>query len=138
MLVYATTADLTAWPIEPLPTNADRLIRAASNLVREATMTDVYATDADGLPTDTAIADAMRDAVCAQVENWVALGVDPVAGPAGTGGVVTSTQLLSGSVQYATYAKQAEDRAAATTTLCADAVLELTAVGLTTTQPAGY
>jgi hypothetical protein len=139
VLVYATSSDLTNASVTlPADADVDDWLTAASGLVSEATLTDVYTVDGTGLPTDTTKAAAMRDAVIAQVKHWVKLGVDPIAGPAGTGGVVTSTALLSGNVQYATYAKQAEDRAAATVALSASAVAQLRAAGLGMSQPGSY
>ena len=78
--VYATEQQLAEWSGQAAPDNATVLLRAASRLVDSALLTAVYATDVDGLPTDTKVAGALRDAVCAQAATWAALGVDPTTG----------------------------------------------------------
>lgn len=132
---YATEADLTTWLGEngqALPTGASATayLRHAQRVIRSATVADVYSVDTAGNATDPDVIAALRDATTAQVGAWVALGVDPVAGPAGTTGVVQSSSLLGGSVQYATYASQAEERANATVAISADALGILQAAGL--------
>lgn len=74
MPVYATPEQLTAWTGQPAPTDADRLLRRASEDVDSALLTAVYCTDAQGMPTDTAIITALADATCAQVEWWQETG----------------------------------------------------------------
>ena len=78
--VYATEADLAAYgaPIGVvLPTGADavRQLKRASELVDLAIITAVYDTDTvTGLPTATAVTEALRDATCAQVAYWAETG----------------------------------------------------------------
>jgi hypothetical protein len=132
---YATEGDLSAWLTDnglalPGGVSAVAYLRHAERIVRRATICDLYDTASDGTPTSTTVANALRDATCAQVGHWISLGVDPAAGPAGTTGVVQSSSMLSGSVQYATYASQAEERAAATVSLSEDALGILQAAGL--------
>lgn len=133
MLVYATESDLTEgeWVDTP-PANAKRLLRSASVLVTDATVTATYATDGDGTPTGTA-REAMRDATCAQVASWVALGIDPAKGKADDSGKTVAAKSIRGaSVQYAVYASTAEARQAAATTLADEALRILRGAGLIT------
>lgn len=75
MIVYATETDLTSadppWVADP-PASTDVLLRWASIAVADACQRDLYV-DA---PSPDAAA-VLRDATCAQVAAWVALGVDP-------------------------------------------------------------
>jgi hypothetical protein len=77
LTIYATTADLTTsdpqW-VATLPDNADTLLRSASLLVSRACVRNPYGDDPTG-----GTADALRDATCAQVATWVALGINPAA-----------------------------------------------------------
>lgn len=137
-MAYATEDDLAAWLDDnglelPDAWSATAVLRHAERVVRRATVCDVYDVDGQGVATAGAVRAALRDATCAQVAHWAALGVDPVAGPAGTTGVVQSSSMLSGSVQFATYASQAEERASATVTLSEDALGILEAAGLGST-----
>ena len=135
MLVHATASDLTAWTGTTAPANATALLRSASLLVDEATVTAVYATDDTGKATDTTVLGALRDATCAQAAAWAALGVDPVAGPAQQGATPVSSKTLgSGSVSYDTSAAASVTvqtaRARAVTELADDARRILAAAGL--------
>jgi hypothetical protein len=81
---YATSADLTAWlPDGTVVADAERLLRRASELVDDVVRRP-YGTDDSGIPTDADIAEALRDACCAQVEQWLEVGeandVDGLAG----------------------------------------------------------
>jgi len=66
MRQYATAADYAAWL--PGGTATDRELGLASLVVDGALAGVVYLTDDTGLPTDPAVAAALRDAVCAVVE----------------------------------------------------------------------
>ena len=89
---YATTAELAAWLGTDAPADAERLLRRASELL-DATVCVAYAVDAaTGLPADSDAAEALCDAACAQVEQWVEVGeahdIDGVAGtPVRIGGL---------------------------------------------------
>ncbi|MFF9284865.1 head-tail connector protein [Streptomyces griseosporeus] len=74
--VYATPADLAAWTGQPAPPDAERLLGRASEDIDRALLTAVYDTGADGMPTETDVRDALRDATCAQVEYQQATGDD--------------------------------------------------------------
>lgn len=75
MLIFATDTDLTdpdpPW-LGTVPDNAPTLLRYASIDVAKACQISLY----DPAPTGQT-ADVLRDATCAQVASWVALGVDP-------------------------------------------------------------
>lgn len=64
--------------------DVDRLLARATELVDDHCF-GAFAVDSDtNLPTDTDVADALRDATCAQVEFWVEVGEEhDVAGVAG-------------------------------------------------------
>lgn len=121
MLPYATLTQLDAWMSDTSPVNAESLLRSASILVRRATLTAVYTT----APTE-----ALADATCAQVAAWSALGIDPAKGAADSGKAIAQKSIGSGSIQYAVYAKTAEARADAATSLCQESLLILAAAGL--------
>lgn len=135
---YATTEELSNWLGNELPANADRLLRYANALVRRATLTAVYETDLDGSPADAAIAQALRDATTAQVEVWLSLSIDPVAGAADGGRVVASKALGPANIQYATYAATAEARARAARRLCDLSYSILLDAGLVGESPVIY
>ncbi|MGE9695919.1 hypothetical protein [Streptomyces sp. CH6] len=74
--VYATPDQLAAWTGEAAPADAERLLARASEDVDDALLSAIYATDAEGRPTDPAVAAALADATCAQVEYQLATGDD--------------------------------------------------------------
>ena len=75
---YATTSDLSEFvgvAEGELPPDTDRLLKRASTLID--TIPTLIAFDIDdttGIPTDGDVADAMKEAVCAQVEFWFEIG----------------------------------------------------------------
>ncbi len=77
-LVYATRADLEAYApagvTVPADPEASRLLARASERIGVATRSAVYHVDSGGMPTDSAVADAMRDATCALVVHWLTTG----------------------------------------------------------------
>lgn len=82
--VYATAVELGAYLDDEaaVPADADRQLLRASEVVDEALLTATYTVDTDGLPTDSAVIAALRDATCAQVEFWLAGDEeDDIAGP---------------------------------------------------------
>jgi len=81
---YATSTDLTAYTGAPAPADADRQLQRASDLV-DSVVCATFSVDGAGLPTLPAILAALRDATCAQVEQWSEVGeVNAVDGLAGT------------------------------------------------------
>lgn len=79
MRPLATSADLSAWlpgdgSVEvPTGPAADRLIARASEVIAEH-VTAGWALDALGDPADPDVKEALRDATCAQVEQWLEVG----------------------------------------------------------------
>lgn len=118
MLVYANRDALEAWTGEPAPDNWEQLIRRASVMVGVATRAARYEVTPAGLPADDDQAEAMRDAVCAQVNAWIVAGVDPT-GEALTAKVTTST--IDGATVALDVATEAADRQRIAGTLCSDA-----------------
>lgn len=73
--VYATAQDYATWTGAAAPDGIDAALRAASLLVEtEMLRTALYATDSDGLPAEEEVAEALRDAVCAQAQYARAQG----------------------------------------------------------------
>lgn len=78
--VYATLADLAAYaPAElqsELPTEpeATRLLTSASMTIYKATMTAIYATDSNSLPSQEPYITGFKRATCAQVVWWLETG----------------------------------------------------------------
>lgn len=74
---YATLAQLAGFVYDneastgQLPPDASRLLKRASELIQDHTVTAVYSTLADGTPRDSRIATAFQNATCAQVEYWL-------------------------------------------------------------------
>lgn len=132
-LAYADTDDLAQYTGEVAPAGAARLLREAAALVRFATRNDLYDVQPSGLPSDDDLREAMRDATCAQVEYWIAAGVDPVAGNPGGSSSVANVEVDGAKVQYSadpgeTAASAA--RAASITSLVGPAYAILRSVGL--------
>lgn len=71
---YATTAQLAEHLQAAPPPGAARLLRRATVEIDHMLRTAIYDVDDAGLPTDTAVAKALADAVCEQVEWWGELG----------------------------------------------------------------
>lgn len=103
-ILYATTADLAAWITpETVPDNGAALIRSASLLITEETQTAYYAASTStGLPTDTAVIAAFKDATCAQCAVWINLGVDPNLAGYDAKSPVKGSKILGGEVSYDT------------------------------------
>lgn len=131
MLVYATDEDLTDWTSQPAPDNADVLLRSASLLVGEATITARYKTDSDGYPSVKTVRGAFRDAVCAQAAAWAAAGIDPTTAGLDKGqGPVSAKSIGSASLSYAGAENTAASRVDAIYALVPDARRILAAEGL--------
>ena len=86
-MAYADIADLETYlaqsaPDAPSEAVATRMLARASELIDDHIRTAIYPHDTDGLPTESVHQDALRDAVCAQVEFWFAGDEeDDVLGP---------------------------------------------------------
>ncbi|MGD3112629.1 hypothetical protein, partial [Streptomyces sp. YGL11-2] len=87
--LYATPEQLAAYLGEPAPDGAERLLTRASEDVDSALLTAVYAVDEDGDALDARVRAALADAVCAQVEHWLATGDDGT----GAGGIWDSVSI---------------------------------------------
>jgi hypothetical protein len=135
--LFATTTDLTAWPgfANPASIDLDALVRAASLIVGQATVSAVYDVDDDGVATGTDEIDALRDATCAQAAALAANSVNPTAGVAGASGAVQASSIGSASVQYAVAADAGAQRQALLTQLTGEAAMILRGAGLTGGQP---
>lgn len=82
---YATLGQLAGY-LEvaegTLPPDASRLLKRASELVQDSTVTAFYRTDSEGNPTEDRTISAFQNAACAQVEFWLAGDEeDDIAGP---------------------------------------------------------
>lgn len=73
MLVYATVEELEEYLSADAPADAERLLKRASQLIATY-ITAPYRVDDDGMPTDVALIEELRDAVCAQIEYWMQTG----------------------------------------------------------------
>ncbi|MCX5362880.1 hypothetical protein OG864_29720 [Streptomyces sp. NBC_00124] len=80
--VYATSEDYVRFTGQTAPAGIERLLARASEDVDSALLTALYCTDAGGMPTEADVIDALRDAVCAQVEYQQETG-DTGTGAAG-------------------------------------------------------
>lgn len=133
MIVYADATDLDTW-VDGLDTERPvaPLLREASRRVGHACRNDLYKTQPDGTPDDDDLADAMRDAVCAQVEVWLAADVDPIAGAAGITPTKTVKTVDGVTIQYdaASATEVTKARAAVAVDLCDAALSILRAAGL--------
>ena len=97
--IYATEADLTAYTGQAAPDNVTVLLRDASQFL-DANVFRLcwYHVGDDGLPSDTEVAEAFSDAVCAQVQWWDELGDSIGAAGAGWGSVQIGRMQLARSV----------------------------------------
>lgn len=75
---YATTADYAEYLGVVPPAGVDLLLARATRLIDQAIMSAVYDVDDDGMPTDSAVRSALRDAVVEQAAYWVQTGEDGV------------------------------------------------------------
>ncbi|MDV6309910.1 head-tail connector protein [Gordonia amicalis] len=132
MLLYATTADVTTWVGEDPDVDVTPMIRKASILVGNACRNDLYDVDGAGKPSNPDLVEAMRDAVCAQVEFWVAAGVNPAKGAGSLALVKTEMTVDGATVKYDTtgVVAAAQEAAASIDSLTGDALAVLRAAGL--------
>jgi hypothetical protein len=74
--VYATPDDLAAYTGQPAPSDAAAQLTQASRFLDASLFSRswYYADDTTGLPTEDVVIEAFRDATCAQVTWWQALG----------------------------------------------------------------
>ncbi|GAA2825347.1 hypothetical protein RMN57_13240 [Kitasatospora sp. CM 4170] len=98
--VYANPDDLTAYTGQPAPADATRLLTRASQMLDSQVLRACWyvADPTTGMPTDSLVLAAFRDAACAQVEWWQELGDSTGAAGVGWGGVKIGSVDLSRSV----------------------------------------
>lgn len=69
--LYAAQSDFTQWDEGRLyETPSESILRRASGVVDGLTRHSVYEVDEDGYPTNADIADAFKEATCAQAAWW--------------------------------------------------------------------
>lgn len=101
--VYATPDDLAAYTGSSAPADAGALLAKASRFLDSAVFRLCwYQADGDGLPTNTLVSDAFRDAVCAQAAWWDELGDSTGAMGTGWGNVGIGSVQLGRSVTAVT------------------------------------
>ncbi|GFH36633.1 hypothetical protein [Streptomyces pacificus] len=95
---YATTTQLANYLGTAPPLDSARLLRQASVLLdTDFLLTAIYDVDTAGIPTDSEVAQAFADAVCAQVEFWGEVGEETdISGPL-EGVSIGSVQLQFGA-----------------------------------------
>lgn len=91
---YATADEYATWANNPGSTVSTVLLERATEIIDEVLIGAVYDVDDDGLPTDDAVAAALRDAVCAQAAHMLAVGDAD-----GSGTAVGWDSIAIGSVQ---------------------------------------
>lgn len=97
--VYATSSDYQTYTGQTPSADTDRLLLRASEFLDSQVLRACwYVVDNAGLPTDTVVAAAFRDATCAQVEWWGELGDSTGAAGAGWGSVEIGSVKLGRSV----------------------------------------
>lgn len=98
--VYATPADLADYTGTAAPAAAERLLRNASTMLESRVFRLCWfvADTTTGLPTNTIVAGAFRDAVCAQVAWWDEVGDSTGAAGVGWGSVEIGSVKLGRSV----------------------------------------
>ncbi|MGW0039828.1 hypothetical protein [Gordonia sp. NPDC003376] len=132
VLLHATEDDVNAWAGESLDANLTPLIRSASILVTAACRNDLYDLDASGKPADEDLADAMRDATCAQVVYWAKSGITPSGGAASITPAVTEVS-VDGATEKAdatVVAASAAEAVSSLSTLTSEAYQILRSAGL--------
>lgn len=113
MRLYATTEQLAGDPWNSEPDNAGSLLRSASLLIDSFLVQAVYPVDSFGAPSDSALTATLRDATCAQVVAWVALGINPVKGAADQPAATPIASKGLGSAQISYDRGSSQDRATA-------------------------
>lgn len=111
--MYATRTDLATWVgedspyFDAIPADPTRVLDRAWRRIR-ANVWGAFDVDDQGLATDPVIVQALNDAQCAQVEQWLEVGEEhDIAGlPADT---AVSSQGLSVSKQPSLLAPRARD-----------------------------
>lgn len=101
--VYATSADYQTYTGQTPPADINtRLARASRFLDSQVFRLCWYEVDEDGLPANAAVAEAFRDATCAQAEWGVDVGDTTGAAAVGWGSVEIGSVKLGRSVTTVT------------------------------------
>lgn len=127
MLIYANRDAVEKWTGQDAPDNWERLVKRASTMVGVATRMARYEVTPAGLPADDDQAEAMRDAVCAQVSVWDKSDIDPTA-PV-TEAWVSKTSMDGASFEY-DRATETSERTRVANTLCEESYDILRLAGL--------
>lgn len=94
--VYATAEQLADYTGQPAPADAvQQLTRASRFLDAHALNVCLYDTDDAGMPTAPEVLDALREAVCVQLQWWDDVGDSTGAMGAGWGAVALGPVSLS-------------------------------------------
>ncbi|TMU98095.1 hypothetical protein [Streptomyces sp. DASNCL29] len=96
--VYATAADYQGYTGQDPPADVDQLLARATRMLEAQVLRMCwYDVDADGMPTNATVLEAIRRAVCAQVQWWGELGDSIGAAGVGWGSVGIGSVSLSRS-----------------------------------------
>jgi hypothetical protein len=110
---YATTTDLAQYLQAAPPLDSQHLLDGASRMLDARVLAYCrYDVDDTGLPSDTAVAQAIGRAVCAQVAWWDEVGDSRGAAGAGYGSVSIGSVSLGRTTGTATASASGEDAAA--------------------------
>lgn len=131
MRIYADSADYLAWTGETTePPKIQGLLRMASSKVEQAAELAHYETDDKFMPTDEDVAEAFRDATCAQAAHLASNGVDPSTGAAASVKVVASQSMKGAALTFVVDQDAIDRRAQAADTLALEAYNVLKGAGL--------
>lgn len=73
-MAYATLDDLTQYTGSEQAPGSERMLQRASDLLDVMLLNSIFTVDAFDVPTDPVVLLALKNAACAQVEWWGALG----------------------------------------------------------------
>ncbi|WP_247615836.1 hypothetical protein [Streptomyces sp. MK37H] len=97
--IYATAADFQDYTGQAPPADVDQLLtRATAMLEAQVLRFCWYDVDSDGMPTNPLVLEAIRRAVCAQVQWWGEVGDSIGAAGVGWGSVAIGSVNLGRSV----------------------------------------
>jgi len=127
--IYATEADYRTWTGDLTAAASPAQLRGASARLDNALRGVYYLTDSGGLPTDTDVAAALKDATCAIVQYWEETG--------DTSGSGAGAEYQTASIGSASYTRNAA-AAVSSSRLPQLAVDILAAAGLRAVAPVIY
>jgi hypothetical protein len=94
---WATTADLANWLNTTVPADARRMLAHATRVVEDLIKHARYDVDENDDPTDPKVVQAVKDAVCEQVNWWIQCGDEH-----GARGLYTTVSIGSATVSRST------------------------------------